>query len=367
MKIAFISTMTGPPWGGSEELWSQAAMRMVRQGFTVGVSIEGREQEVKQISDIEKSGCIVVRRYNNRIQRLISRFYPDRDFGFLEKFSPELVVISQGGNSDGLPWMEACITRDIPFVVISQAVSESFWPNDQLSQGLAQAYSKAQCSYFVSKGNLHLTQKQIAVILKNAKIVVNPFNVSFDTSVQWPHENQIFKLACVARLDPFAKGQDLLFELFNTDKWKSRPVEVSLFGNGANRESLHKLKQLWNLSNINFCGFIDNIESVWETHHALILPSRFEGLPIAVVEAMLCARPCIVTDIGGNSEVIEDGVSGYIAIAPKVECLDDALERAWQQRESWYDVGQKAAVRIRQLIPRDPIGVFVDELKGVLK
>ena len=368
-KIAFISSNGFAPWGGSEELWFQTALRMQLEGFTVGVNVKEWNPNPKPILELHKAGCVVSFRkdHPNRFQRLISKLSrPEGDFIFLDKFCPELVVISQGGNCDGISWMQACIARNLPFVIISQAASESLWPNDQLAQDLAEAYSVAKCSYFVSLSNLLLTQKQIAITLKDSKVIANPFKVSYDTSVTWPSENQIFKLACVARLDPFAKGQDLLFELLNTDKWRNRPIEISLFGSGENQKSLYKLKQLWDIQNVKFQGFIDRVESIWETHHALILPSRFEGLPISLVEAMLCARPCIVTDIGGNSEVIDDGINGFIAIAPKVECIDDALERAWQQRDALREIGQSAGVKIRQIIPRDPIAVFVDELKVLL-
>ena len=368
-RIAFISSNGFAPWGGSEELWFQTALRMQLEGFTVGINVKEWNPNPKPILELQKAGCVVSfrRDYPNRFQRLISKLSrPEGDFIFLDKFCPELVVISQGGNGDGISWMQACIARNLPFVIVSQAASESLWPNDQLAQDLAQAYSVAKCSYFVSLSNLLLTQKQIAITLKDSKVIANPFKVSYDTSVTWPSENQIFKLACVARLDPFAKGQDLLFELLNTDKWRNRPIEISLFGSGENQKSLYKLKQLWDIQNVKFQGFIDRVESIWETHHALILPSRFEGLPISLVEAMLCARPCIVTDIGGNSEVIDDGINGFIAIAPKVECIDDALERAWQQRDAWREIGQSAGVKIRQIIPRDPIAVFVDELKVLL-
>ncbi|GFE68208.1 glycosyltransferase family 4 protein [Chroococcus sp. FPU101] len=370
MKIAFVSTNDFAPWGGSEELWSQTAMRMVSEGYRVGINIKAWNPEALAILKLEQAGCLIVRRENfsSPLQRLITKLQnTQRDFAFLDRFKPELVVISQGGNSDGLSWMEACIAKNIPFVVISQAVAESFWPNDELAQNLAQAYAKAKYSYFVSRANLQLTQMQIATTLKNSKIIANPFNVSYDVKVKWPDENQIFKLACVARLEPFAKGHDILFKLLNTDKWKNRPIQVSLFGNGTNQKSLSKLKELWNLKNVVFSGFTNNVEAIWETHQALILPSRFEGLPIALVEAMLCARPCIVTDVGGNSELIEDGVSGFIAIAPKVECLDDTLERAWQQRHSWDEIGQNAAIRVRKLIPRDPIEVFTNELKSLIE
>ena len=82
---------------------------------------------------------------------------------------------------------------------------------------------------------------------------------------------------------------------------------------------------------------------------------------------MLCARPCIVTDVGGSAELLQDEVSGFIATAPKVECLDDALERAWQKRAFWTEIGQTAAMNVRKLIPEDPVEAFIDELKALLK
>lgn len=369
MKIAFVSTNEHAPWGGSEELWSQTAIRMVKQGFDVGISIKGWKSEAKQVSEIEQSGCIVVRRWQKSIiQRGISKFYNPSDADvFLKNFKPELVIISQGNSIQGLGWMEACIINNIPFVLIPQAAAENFWPSDDMAIRFAKAYILAKRCFFISHANLKLTEKQLAVKLENAIVVANPFKVPYDIQVNWPEDNKIFKLACVGRLEPVAKGQDLLLEAFKLDKWQNRPIEISLFGKGDNQKSLYELKKIWNIENVNFYGFVDNVESIWKTHHALILPSRYEGLPITIVEAMLCARPCIVTDVAGNAELIEDGVSGFIAVAPKVECLDDALERAWQKRYSWYEIGQTAAINVRKLIPRDPVGVFVNELKALLK
>jgi len=112
---------------------------------------------------------------------------------------------------------------------------------------------------------------------------------------------------------------------------------------------------------------VDNIEAIWASHHALVLPSRYEGLPLAVVEAMLCGRFCIVTDVGGNTELVKDNVNGFVAMAPKAECLDEAMERAWQRRESWCEIGQAASVSVRKVIHRDPIDKFVSEVKLLLE
>ena len=69
------------------------------------------------------------------------------------------------------------------------------------------------------------------------------------------------------------------------------------------------------LEKVTYGGFTEDVESIWASHHALVLPSRSEGLPLVVVEAMLCGRPAIVTDVAGNAELIQDGVSGFVAAA----------------------------------------------------
>jgi glycosyltransferase involved in cell wall biosynthesis len=81
-----------------------------------------------------------------------------------------------------------------------------------------------------------------------------------------------------------------------------------------------------------------------------------------IVEAMLSSRLPIVTDVAGNREVIEDGETGFLAGGANENALDDVMERAWQRRAEWQLIGQRAAVSIRSRIPRDPAGVFSDEL-----
>ena len=93
-----------------------------------------------------------------------------------------------------------------------------------------------------------------------------------------------------------------------------------------------------------------------------MLPSRFEGLPLSLVEAMLCARPAVATNVAGNTEVIEDGETGFVAAAPTAGHLDEAMERAWRHRGDWRSMGVEAARRIRRLVPPDPAGEFVEEL-----
>jgi glycosyltransferase involved in cell wall biosynthesis len=116
---------------------------------------------------------------------------------------------------------------------------------------------------------------------------------------------------------------------------------------------------------VRFAGFTKDIQEVWKQNHVLVMPSRFEGLPLAIVEAMLCGRPVVATDVAGHSEIIEDGTTGFLASAPTIAAVREALERAWQSRSELHRMGQLARVRVRRLVPRDPISIFAQRLLDI--
>lgn len=375
-RIAFLTTSTFSfGWGGSEQLWSRTAQRMAELGYKVGVYAHYHTDLPHQFINLRQTrGCEVhthkitlYRRFAKRILSEPQQAYLGFDmYGWLKRFQPHLAVISQSGNLDGRDWMQACYNLNIPYVTIAQLVDELLWPNPNQIKNYADLSNKALATFFLSKRNLEVTSKQLATNLENARQVYNPFQVDYNAYTPWPQDESIFRLACIARLGIEHKRQDILLEIMRQPKWRERSVTVTLFGNGIHKESLQKLKELWKLDNVIFGGFSKNIQEVWSKYHGLVLPSHYEGLPLAVVEAMLCSRPCIVTDVGGNSEFIEDGVSGFIAPAATTSLFEKTLERAWECRHDWKEIGENAGQRIRKLIPCDPVAYFIEELRSFL-
>ena len=104
------------------------------------------------------------------------------------------------------------------------------------------------------------------------------------------------------------------------------------------------------------------MEDIWAANHALLLPSRYEGSPRVVIEAMLCNRVSVTTDIGRNRELIDDGVSGFVADGAIARLLDDAMERAWEKRDQWQAMGALAGQHIRERYPDDPVREFADRI-----
>lgn len=367
-KVAFTTTMEGIRWGGSEELWSQTALLLAKQGHEVVVNVQWWPDPARRVKDLQEAGCRMEFRHLERpgiMQRIVKKAAHKagvKEENWLDRQKPDLLVISQGDTYQGVASAEQCRQRKIPYVLIAQAASEHWWPEDAVASQAAKCYQDAAAVYFVSGRNLSLVSTQLAVPFTNASVVRNPFNVAYDTSLAWPEPQEGLRFACVGRLEPSAKGQDILFEVLRQEKWQTRPLSVTLFGDGPNRHVLEKLQQQYGLKNVNFGGFVEDITEVWRNHHALVLASRYEGLPLAVVEAMLCSRPAIVTDVAGNSELVKEGVTGFLADYPAPHSLDAAMERAWQSRQNLQSIGLVAGDRVRQLIPRDPTAVFGSQL-----
>jgi glycosyltransferase involved in cell wall biosynthesis len=372
-KYLFVMAQEGFPWGGSEPLWSSAAEHLVRRGNEVRVSAKDWGGPVPQIEHLRSAGCRIFYR-DCRLPSFFTRQYrkifPPPPFVESHMAAAggdaDLVVVCSPDNQTGFEWMEAARAGGRKYAVIAQSAVVYWWPDDSVAERLAEAYENASGSYFVSQRILEISRWQFGTALEKAKVVRNPFNVSYDASAPWPASpDEQLALACVGRLDVISKGQDVLLQVLGLPHWKERRVRLSVIGTGPNERVLRRMADRLGLTNIEFAGHREDVEKIWSEHHGLVLPSRFEGMPLTVVEAMLCGRPCIVTDVGGNRELVRDEINGFIAKAPTVELLDEAMNRAWEHRARLKEMGRVAAKDVRQFVSRDPGGDLARELAAV--
>ena len=380
MNVAFVSTMAGAPWGGSEELWSQTALRLREAGHKVHASTPWWPDIPSGLQNLVDQQITIWQREAPKIplwMRLFKKVGLIREINlekakalsWLKQVSPDLVCLSDGGVLTGVQWGEWFIELGIPFVILAQANATHWWPGDFEGQRRRNVIMAATASFFVSYGNLRLFEDQLGIAIPRASIMRNPYKVDRSSPIKQlaPHGNGVeaFHLAIIGRLEPDAKGQDIVFHVLALPEWRSRNIQVSIVGGGPNLNNLKLLAERLQIqSKLTFVGHIGDVQKVWDTHHALLLPSRYEGLPLVLVEAMMCGRPAIVTDVAGNAEVVEDGVTGFIAEAATVKHFAQAMERAWTARNQWSEMGRLAAERIRDLVPADPAAVFSEVLIG---
>lgn len=363
--ICFIATNHGVPWGASEYLWAGAAGKLAARGdVEVVVCVREWSVDVPSVAALQRAGCTVLVRPIEDDDRAFYTYQVPKDVAQeVAGRRPDLVVISQGDNREGFPWMEFCAEQKFPYLTLAHRASEWDWPDSGIIRRLRDAYLAARASHFVSMHNWRLTERMICVPLVRAAVVRNPFNVDYAGPIPWPTASERLRLACVARLDLESKAHDVLFEVLAQPKWRRRPIQIDLVGReGPHGQLLHELREFLQLEHVCFRASVDDVRSVWAECHGLVLPSRKEGLPVAIVEAMLCGRPCVVTDVGGACEVIHQGRSGWVAKSPTVEAFDQALESAWAARYDWKPMGLYAARQIRSFVPADPAAVYADVL-----
>ena len=357
-RIAFISSLGGIPWGGSEELWAATALELHRRGWPVLAASQALPQRPPRLQALAEAGVP------------LCAFQPSRDaavaqvFQALDALQPQLVVVSQGHYLVGFEWMELLRQRGWRYAPLVHVANDWRLAEPQMER-VARVFDGAVASFFVSDANHRQAERMLAVSIPRAERVRNPYLVPWDGELAWPATSRP-RLACVARLQHPVKGHDVLLEALSepTLRALAEPLgtEVSLFGEGAHQAYVERLMGHYQLSWVHRRGQVSDISGIWREHHLLVLPSRYEGLPLAIVEAMLCGRPVLCTDVGGNAEIVEDGVSGYIAHAAHGRQLALTLSRALQDRERWPAMGRAAAERARLLMPRDPAARFADRL-----
>ena len=364
--------MSGMPWGGSEVLWYKAAKRLLRDGHDICVSYKWWPYKAFQLEDLEKDGANLWLRNQpkSKLEALRTHFKakPTPE-SWLKSEQPDAVLITLGYHPDPIHVADACIANKVPYAINLQCASSFFFiPADRL-ENYRRWYSNAAKVLFVSEENQQKLENNIALRLDgNAEIVANPFNVDYDTEIAWPKQNKTLKVACVGRVHFQSKGQDIIVDVLKQDKWKQRPIEVTFFGHDqGNKGQLEALIEMHGLQDqLKFGGFVKDVKEIWADHHALLLPSRYEGAPLVVTEAMLCGRFAITTNLGRNSELMDDNVSGFIAEGATISLFDDALERAWAKCEQWQQIGQLARQHIRERYPKDPVGEYADQILSLV-
>ena len=346
MNVCFLSTMQGFSWGGSELLWAEAACLAAREGHRVTAVTHPAAREAAQLTELRSLGVEVIHRPGAKGHRLVRAY--ERHVGTfpaIARSRPDVILISMGSAYDtahDLELIRSLERSKVPYVVVCQHCPEHQILRPEHRERVLRFYCRAQHVAFVAEMNHRSLERQLAGKISEASVIRNPVNLDSLGAVAWPERGPA-GLACVARLDVNFKGQDILFEVLGSDHWRSRDWTLRLYGEGPHREYLGALARFRGIDErTEFRGHVSDIRSIWRENHLALFPSRSEGTPLALVEAMVCGRPPVVSDVGGNAEWVQETGSGFLAEAPTVSSFGAALERAWTARGRWEEIGRGA-------------------------
>lgn len=100
---------------------------------------------------------------------------------------------------------------------------------------------------------------------------------------------------------------------------------------------------------VDMLGHVSDMRTFYDTLDLYVQPSRTEGLPCAVIEAMAMERPVIATNVPGNRDAVESGVTGWLIAPESPAAWADALTAAARERQATIDAGRAGRLRAETL------------------
>lgn len=191
--------------------------------------------------------------------------------------------------------------------------------------------------------------KKFGVSQKKITVVSTGIDTIFFDSVK-PDQNLIaslginpddFVIICVANLHK-NKGHYYLLEAFekihHTNNKKS--LKLLLIGDGVEQENLRQqIKNYVSQANILFLGRRNDVPQLLKISHLFILPTLFEGMSNAILEAMTCSLPIITTDIPENRVLIENKKTGFLVPVQSSNDIAQAIHVVLDNSEEARKIG----------------------------
>jgi len=163
-----------------------------------------------------------------------------------------------------------------------------------------------------------------------------------------------FILACtVGRLEE-EKGIDYLIEavniiINNREDSNIMNIKFIIVGDGSLKNELENLTKEKGLQKyFYFVGFksINEVYEIMASCDMFILPSRYECFPYTILEAMAVGLPCIVSNVGGNSELVDNGVTGYVIASGDIQALAKTVTKLVNNKNLRIKFGEDARIKI---------------------
>jgi len=155
-------------------------------------------------------------------------------------------------------------------------------------------------------------------------------------------------IGIVARLDPI-KNHALLIKSMKKVLSEQRQAILLIIGDGPLRVELKQLcNELCFNENIRFLGSRSDVPELLSALDVFVLCSISEGLSLTLAEASAAGKPIVVTNVGGNSEVVQDGVSGHVVPSNCVDSLANAILDILNKPELSQQMGQAGRERFEQ-------------------
>ena len=234
---------------------------------------------------------------------------------------PDVVISFM--NSVNVYTIAACTNLNMP-TIVSEHIYPGFNDANQVWQSIMKwAYRYADLVTVLTQNALPFypaTKGYRAIVMPNP--VTKPDLVAATTQLL-----STPSLIAIGRLHP-QKGFDLLMRAFAQIQAKYPDWQITILGEGPMRSALEQLRsQLQLTDRVHLPGLVTNVPAYLQQADIFVMPSRFEGFPMALCEAMASGLPVLAADcLSGPREIVENGVNGVLVETENVDALAAGLD-----------------------------------------
>lgn len=198
------------------------------------------------------------------------------------------------------------------------------------------AASGAIRDFLITQG--HIAEEKIVVIR-------NAIDTRAFLALPAPSFGHTYKLLAIGRLME-QKGHDVLIEALSG--LHDIPWELTIAGTGELLDDLSDLVTLHHLNDrVNFIGAVADVPALIAEHDVVVMPSRWEGIGLVVMEGMAAGRPVVASNVGGIPELIEHGKTGILVQPENPHALAEALAWVWEHQDAARAIGARAREHAR--------------------
>ncbi|GHT65757.1 glycosyl transferase [Bacteroidia bacterium] len=285
------------------------------------------------------------------LQKVVSRFLKTREYRkklekLLDEVRPDITITTLGGwdiefindlKDGSIKIGELHLSYDYR-KEMARKLYDSYVPN--LVGRIMTEDFKQKCKKL--RQLIVLTEEEKSFWIEHPNVIVIPNPSPFVAHRSSTTKNK--KAIAVGRL-VYDKGFDLLVEAWKKVLEKHPEWELSIFGNGAQKETLSGLIEESGLERVvKLSGVVENIHEHYPDYSILIFPTRAtDALPMVIIEAMSYGLPVVAFNIScGPKELIKDGKNGFLVDSGDVDGLTEKINELIESDDLRKAMGQTA-------------------------
>ena len=327
-KITFVTGAMGR--GGAERVISLLANRYCQMGWEVSILLLLHAQveyprdervQVGNLSDDSRKALLEVPRLIRGVRRYVREHRPDVVVAFMAR-----ICLVTDLACHGLPTRLVLSERNDPVAAHHHPIVERLLNRAYARSSLTVLQTRRVRDYFPEK------------VRRNSVIIPNPVGVEAVAASQ-----RRCRIVTAGRLKK-QKNQAMLIRAFAALHERHPEYTLDIYGEGELRETLQAQIDALGLRDcVKLPGNVPDVHRQMADAEMFVLPSDFEGLSNALLEAMMMGLPCIATSCLGCDEVIEDAVNGVLIPVGDEKALADALLRLAEDKAAARAMGERAA------------------------